>query len=213
MSALRATAVAAAAALALSAGPVATAASAQSVQVQRIVPAQPSGAGPQQVGVTIFFDFSPASQSLIEQVRRWAAGAGSGIVLDREPLASGSDPELTRGFFMARTLGVSGSVLPGLFGLQRSPLQGDQLRKALASLFQGTGINTLEFNAAWNSPATADGLTRAQSLAQRFGIPSAPAIVVNGTWRLTPAAGGATALVEALEHKVSQVSASETENQ
>lgn len=213
MSALRiAAAAAAAVALAATAGP-ATAAPAQSVEVQRIVPAQPSGAGPRHVGVTVFFDFSPASASLMEQIQRWAAGAGSSVVLDRQPLEKGSDPGLARGFIMAQTLGVSGSVLPGLFEIARGSLRGDQLRKALAGLFHGSGINGLEFNAAWKSPATEDGLTRARSLAERFGIQSAPAIVVNGVWRLTPAAGGPTALLEALESKVAEVSASETENQ
>lgn len=181
------------------------------VNVQRIVPAQPTGAPPDKVGVLVFFDFTPASERLLREVRQWAAGAGDGIVLDMEPVVSGKQPELARGFVVARTLGVTATVLPGLFQLGGSPLQDAQLHKALASLFQDAGINGLEFNAAWKSSAARTGVMHAQSLAERFDIASAPAVVVNGVWRLT--AAGPAGLVGVLRNKVAQVAASETENQ
>jgi len=181
------------------------------VTVQRIVPAQPTGAPPDRVGVLVFFDFTPASERLLREVRQWAAGAGDGIVLDMEPVDSGKHPELARGFVVARTLGVTATVLPGLFQLGDSPLKDKQLHQALASLFQDAGINGLEFNAAWKSNATRSGVMHAQSLAERFDIAAAPAVVVNGVWRLT--AAGPAGLMGALQNKVAQVAASETENQ
>lgn len=187
---------------------------ATTVDVQRIVPTQPSGATPDRIGVLVFFDFSPASRELLARLHQWAADAGSNVVLDREPLADAGAAPLVRAFVVARTLGIVDPVLPELFAMGGEKLKDDQQQKALAGVFGHWGIDALEFNAAWNSTAADAGLTRARSLAARFGVTRAPTIVVNGIWRLVPSAPDATAaLVAALDREVAAAASAEARNQ
>lgn len=194
--------------------PGAVAAATPAVTVRRIVPAQPSGATPDQIGVLVFFDFSPASADLMRRLHQWAANAGNDVVLDREPLAADAPEPLVRAFVVARTLGIVDPVLPELFALGTEPLKPDQQKQALAGVFQRWGIDALEFNAAWKSAAADAGVIRARALAERFDIGRAPAIVVNGMWRLVPGDANATAaLIAALGHRVTAVASAEAENQ
>lgn len=194
--------------------PGAAAAAGAAVAVQRIVPAQPSEATPDRVGVLVFFDFTPASQRLAAQLRQWSADAGQRVVLEREPLATAAPAPLVRAFVVARILGIADAVLPGLFEVGESPLKDDQKQKALAGVFQRWGIDALEFDAAWNSSAADAGVTRARALAERFGVKRAPAIIVNGIWRLVPADSGDTqALLAALDRQVAATATSEARNQ
>lgn len=184
------------------------------VAVQRIMPAQPSGATPDQIGVLVFFDFTPASRVLVARLRQWAANAGDNVVLDREPLAASAPEPLVRAYVVARILGIADPVLPELFNLDTDALKGDRQQKALAAVFRRWGIDELEFNAAWNSSAADTGVTQARALADRFGVTRAPAIVVNGLWRLVPADPGATdALIAALNHRVAAAASAEAQNQ
>lgn len=189
------------------------------VTVSRIVPAQPSQAAPDQIGVLVFFDFSPASRALLSRLVRWASGAGHHIVLDREPLLGGNgDVPLARAFMVARTLGVTDSVLPGLFRLAghapRKPSDAATATTAIAEVFAPAGINSVEFDAAWNSPATDNGLVRARALAARYQVSVAPTVIVNGLWRLVPAAGAAaSSLIAALNQQVAVVANGEAANQ
>ncbi len=189
------------------------------VVVSRIVPAQPSQAGPDQIGVLVFFDFSPASRAFLTRLGRWASGAGHHIVLDREPLlAGGNDAPFARAFVVARTLGVTDSILPGVFGLAadspRSPSGASVPINAIANIFKSAGINNVEFSAAWNSSTTDSGLVRARALAARYQVSRAPAVIVNGLWRLVPAAGAdASNLIAALDQQIAVVANREAVNQ
>ncbi|MGH8427114.1 MAG: DsbA family protein [Gammaproteobacteria bacterium] len=184
------------------------------VKTERIVPAQPSGAAPDQIGVLVFFDFSPASHALINYLEGWSGRAGQQVVLDREPLVANTPDPLVRAFIVARTLGVVEPVLPGLFKLAADtpaqPLTVQTLEKA----FEPWGIDPIEFGAAWQSPVATDGVIRARALAARYGVSSAPVIVVNGVWRLTPTAGANPQdLIAALDARIAAASTSEAENQ
>lgn len=199
--------------------PAASAAAAPpAVAVSRIVPAQPSLAAPNRIGVLVFFDFTPASRAFLARLKQWAAGAGPRIVLDREPLVKGDETPLARAFVVARTLGVTDSVLPNLFGFaadvsrkQRAPAPSTA---AIAGVFEPAGINGVEFTAAWNSPAADDGLIRARALAARYEVSGAPVVIVNGLWRLVPAAGAdAASLIAALDRQISVVGNTEAVNQ
>jgi len=187
--------------------------SAPAVDIANLVPAQPSGSRADQVGVVVFFDFSPASHRFLGRLERWAGNAGSEVVIDREPLVTPATAPLAHAFMTARTLGLSGPILEGLFSIRADPKQPGATRRALAKLFQSWGTGPLEFNAAWGSPATRDGFVRAQSLAERFGVANAPAIVVDGLWRLTPGRPDSlAALFDALDKKVGQAALIASEN-
>ena len=192
----------------------ATTPTAPPVDVYHLVPAQPSGSRPDQVGVVVFFDFGPESRRMLKRLDQWAANAGGEVVIDREPLVTPTSSPLARAFMAARTLGISGPVLDGLFNIRPDPAHPGETRKALAKLFQSWGTGPLEFNAAWNSTATRNGFVRAQSLAERFGVSGSPAIVVDGLWRLTPTGPGAVAaLFHELDKKVGEASLIASENQ
>lgn len=185
-----------------------------SVDINRLVPTQPSGTGAEQVGVVVFFDFSAASHALLKRIDKWAANAGSEIVIDREPYVTQLDMPLARAFMTSRTLGVTSPILDGLFNIQPNPSDPQATRKQLQSLFKTWGIGTVEFNAAWHAQVTDNGFTRAQSLAQRYGVTQAPAIVVDGIWRLTPAGpNDIGALMQALNDKVGKAAQIASENQ
>lgn len=198
------------------AAPTSSAASkaAPAVDVAPLVPAQPSGSRANQVGVVVFFDFSPASRAMLKRLSQWAANAGGEVVIDREPLVTPTDSPLAHAFMTARTLGIAQPVLDGLFNIRPDPTtQPDNTREAMAKLFQSWGTGPLEFNAAWSSAATRNGFIRAQSLAERFNIASAPAIVVDGLWRLTPTQpNDLAALFDALNDKVGEASLIASEN-
>ncbi|MGA7966078.1 MAG: DsbA family protein [Gammaproteobacteria bacterium] len=192
----------------------ATAKAPPAVDVAPLVPAQPSGSRADQVSVVAFFDFSPASRALLKRLNRWAANAGNEVVIDREPLITPTSSPLARAFMAARTLGIAQPVLDGLFNIRPDPAHPETTHHALAKLFQSWGAGTLEFNAAWSSAATSNGFIRAQSLAERFNITSAPAIVVDGLWRLTPTQPNDLAdLFSALNNKVSAAALIASENQ
>lgn len=192
----------------------ATTAGPRKVTVQRIVPAQPSGAAPDQIGVVLFFDFSPASLRLIRELRSWGGETGTQIVLDREPLPSmGSDP-LVRAFIVGRRLGVASEILPALFKLAAHLPPAGQIQRALADVFKPWGIEPVAFDAAWKSPRTSAGVTRALALEARYQVSSAPVIVVNGVWRIAaPPGTSPQALIAALNGRVAAVATSEAENQ
>ena len=184
------------------------------VNVSRLVPTQPSGAGAEQVGVIVFFDFSAASHTLLKRIDQWAVNAGSEVVIDREPYVTQLDMPLARAFMTSRTLGITNPVLDGLFNIPANAADPQATRKQLQSLFKTWGIGAVEFNAAWHAQVTHNGFIRAQSLAQRYGVKQAPAIVVDGIWRLTP--GGANdigALMQALNDKVASAALIASENQ
>lgn len=186
------------------------------VKVTRIVPAQPSQVAPAKVSVLVFFDFKPTSRTLFQALDAWAQGAGSGIVLDREPLVDSNKAPLAHAFVVARTLGVTGTVLPALFNLAAAPPkhknrnQDDAaaLKSAIADIFASAGINGIEFQAAWNSSVSKNGLLHARLMAGRFEAGSAPLLIVNGLWKLEPASGASTAeMIAALEHQVDEAKA------
>lgn len=186
---------------------------APAVNVANLVPAQPSGSRADQVGVVVFFDFTQESRRLLKRLNQWAANAGSEVVIDREPLVTPATAPLAHAFMAARTLGIPGPVLDGLFNIHTDPAHPGATRRALAKLFQSWGTGPLEFNAAWNSDATRNGFLRAQSLAERFGVAKAPAIVVDGLWRLTPGRPNAlAALFDTLGQKVGQAALTASEN-
>ncbi|MGH8271675.1 MAG: hypothetical protein ACRESG_05035 [Gammaproteobacteria bacterium] len=193
-------------------------AAAPAVAVNRIVPAQPSQAAPDQIGVLVFFDFSAASQALLGRLAQWASGAGHRIVLDREPLiGGGNDITFARAFVVARTLGVTDSVLPGLFALAaKTPAKQTDAAAttAIANIFKPVGINGVEFAAAWSSPAAGNGIVRARALAARYQIAQARVVIVNGLWRLVPAADAdASSLIAALNQQIAVVASGEAANQ
>ncbi len=189
-------------------------AAAPSVDIGRLVPTQPSGTGAEQVGVVVFFDFSATSHALLKRIDQWAASAGSEVVIDREPFVNQLDVPLARAFMTSRTLGVTNPILNGLFNIKPNPTDPQATQKQLKSLFKTWGIGEVEFDAAWNARVTDNGFTRAQSLAQRYGVTQAPAIVVDGIWRLTPAGPGAIgALMQALNDKVGKAALIASENQ
>lgn len=192
----------------------AAAAAAHRVSVARIVPAQPSGAAPDQIGVVLFFDFSPTSLALLRRMQAWGGESGEQIVLDREPLAAGGSDALVRAFVVARTLGVADEVLPGLFRLAAHRPPPAQLQQALADVFKRWGIEPIAFDAAWNSALATAGVTRALALAARYQVSRAPVIVVNGVWRIAAPPGAAMpSVIAALNTEVAAVSTSEAENQ
>lgn len=183
------------------------------VDITHLVPAQPSGSRADQVGVMVFFDFSPASRAMLKRLARWAANAGNEVVINREPLVSPISSPLARAFMAARTLGIAGPVLDGLYNIRPNPTHPKITHQALAQLFQSWGIGPLEFNAAMDSHATRNGFIRAQSLAERFDITRAPAIVVDGRWRLTLVKPDALAtLFDDLDQKVGKASLIASEN-
>jgi len=184
------------------------------VDISRLVPTQPSGTGAEQVGVVVFFDFSAASHTVLKRIDQWAASAGSEVVIDREPFVNQIDEPLALAFMTSRTLGVTNPVLDGLFNIPANPADPQATRKQLQSLFKTWGIGEVEFNAAWHAQVTHNGLIRAQSLAQRYGVKQAPAIVVDGIWRLAPAGpNDIGALMQALNDKVGKAALIASENQ
>lgn len=192
----------------------ATAPAAPPISVQRIVPAQPSGVAPDQIGVVVFFDFTPESRRLLARLHNWGANGGTRIVLDREPLVASLPDPLAHAFVVGRTLGVLDAVLPGLFKLGADAHAGAPDEAALEKVFAPWGIDTVEFDAAWNSPTAAAGVTRAQALAARYGVTGAPVIVVNGVWRIVAGPGASAGdLIAALNDRVAAVSTMEAENQ
>lgn len=184
------------------------------VVTSRLVPTQPSGTGAEQVGVVVFFDFGAASHALLKRIDQWAESAGNEVVIDREPFVTQLDMPLARAFVTSRTLGVTNPILNGLFNIKANPADPQATQKQLQSLFKTWGIGEVEFDAAWNAPVTGNGLTRARSLAQRYGVTQAPAIVVDGIWRLTPTNPNAIgALIQALNDKVGKAALIASENQ
>ncbi len=187
---------------------------APNVDISRLVPTQPSGTGAEQVGVIVFFDFSSTSHALLKQIDQWAANAGSEVVIDREPFVTQLNRPLARAFMTSRTLGVTNPVLDGLFNIKPNPADPQSTQKRLKSLFKTWGIGDVEFGAAWKAQVTDNGFIRAQSLAQRYGVTQAPAIVVDGIWRLTPTGPDAVgALMQALNDKVGKAALIASENQ
>lgn len=183
------------------------------VEIAPLVPAQPSGSRADQVGVVVFFDFSPSSRALLERLDRWATNAGGEVVIDREPLVTPASAPLARAFMAARTLGIAQPVLNGLFDIRPDLAHPDTMHQALAKLFRSWGAGPVEFNAAWDSAPTRNGFIRAQSLAERYGIKSAPAVVVDGLWRLTlTQPNDLAALFKALNDKVSAAALIASEN-
>ena len=183
------------------------------VDIARLVPAQPSGSRAEQVGVVVFFDFSPASRAMLKRLARWAANAGNEVVIDREPLVTPISSPLARAFMAARTLGIAGPVRDGLYNIRPDSAHPELTHRALARLFQSWGIGPLEFNAALDSQATRNGFIRAQSLSERYNITRAPAIVVDGRWRLTLVKPDALAtLFDDLDQKVGKASLIASEN-
>ncbi|HEX5314279.1 MAG TPA: DsbA family protein [Gammaproteobacteria bacterium] len=205
-----------AAPLLAAAPPAPASAAAAAVRIDRVVPAQPSGAGPDQIGVLVFFDFSPASQALMNYLEGWSARAGRHVALDREPLVTAAAAPLARAFVVARTLGVIEPVLPALFKLaaKEDPAAAPPTAMAVKGVFAPWGIDPIEFHAAWRSPVATDGVTRARALAYRFGVTTAPVIIVNGVWRLTPAPGTKPRkLIGALDARIAAAATLEAENQ
>ena len=184
------------------------------VDISRLVPTQPSGTGAGQVGVVVFFDFSAASHALLKRIDQWAADAGNEIVIDREPYVDQLDMPLARAFMTSRTLGVTNPILDGLFNIEPNPSDPQATRKQLQTLFKTWGIGKVEFDAAWKAQVTDNGFIRAQSLAQRYGVTKAPAIVIDGIWRLTAAGPNAIGpLMQALNDKVGKAALIASENQ
>ncbi|MGH8274491.1 MAG: hypothetical protein ACRES9_09635 [Gammaproteobacteria bacterium] len=196
------------------------------VAVTRLVPVQGSQTAPNRVGVLLFFNFTPASKALIGRLVTWAGGVGQTVVLDREPLVGDDPAVLARAFIVSRTLGVTASVLPALFelGANRPDMktmsyadkqkETKKLRAAVAGIFANVGIVGIEFNAAWHSKATDNGMVRARVLSERYGMKQAPALIVNGIWKLTPEAGASSAdVLAALDRKVGAAVAQITANQ
>lgn len=186
------------------------------VTVTTLVPSQPNGALIDQVGVTVFFTFAPESRILLKRLDRWASNAGDNVVIDREPIVPPGSSILAHAYMAARTLGIANPVLDGLFNIRPDPAHPQATRQALTKLFRSWGAGKLEFDAAWDSSATRGGMLRAESLAERFGIKTGPAIVVDGLWRLTPTRPGASAysaLFAALDTKVARAAQIASENQ
>lgn len=189
-------------------------ASAPPVLVSRLVPTQPSGADAEQIGVVVFFDFSHTSQRMLKRLDQWAANAGSEVVIDREPVVTPVTAPFARAFMTARTLGVTKPILSGLFTIKANPTDPKAVKKQFLTLFKTWGIGAVEFNAAWQAQVTDNGYIRAQTLAQRYGVRQAPALIVDGIWRLTLTKPGALAtLMQALNNKVSKASLIASENQ
>lgn len=182
------------------------------VKVTRLVPAQPSQVAPAKVSVLIFFDFKPASRALFQRLASWAGIAGSRVVLGREPLVGSDKAPLARAFMVARTLGVTETVLPALFDLAASRPDSAQagqdaspLKPAIADIFKSAGINKIEFMAAWQSGAAHAGLLHARTMAERFQAHASPLVIVNGSWKLAPSAGAsADEVIAALNREVNQ---------
>lgn len=189
------------------------------VAATRLVPAQPSLAGPERIGVLVFFDFTRASETLLARLPTWLGDTGRPIVLDREPVVTGTDATpFARAFMVARTLGVTSSVLPALVKLAQAGSANGQsqsrqqstgkMRAAIAAAFAQVGINQIEFTAAWNAPATSAGLVRARAMSARFQVASAPVLIVNGQWKLLPsAAASVTDILTALNVKLAAAAA------
>jgi hypothetical protein len=187
---------------------------AATVKVRRMIPAQPSQVAPDRVSVLVFFDFKPASKALFHALDAWAQGAGSEIVLDREPLVDSDKSPLAHAFVVARTLGVTETVLPALFKLAASPPepqnknQDDEvaLKSAIADIFDSAGINEIEFQTAWNSGASKSGLLHARLMSGRFEAKGAPLLIVNGLWKLEPGSGAsADETIAALDRQVNKI--------
>ncbi len=190
------------------------------VVATRVTPAQPSQAGPNRIGVLIFFDFNPGSQALFKQLAVWARGLGRPVVLDREPTVTGSGPvPLARAFVVARTLGVTDAVLPKLFQLAPTlpkmnrpgadrQAELNKVHAAIAKVFAAAGINRIEFSAAWNSAAADAGVIRARAMTGRFQVAQTPIVVVDGLWKLIPGSGASAGdIVAMLERKVTAAAA------
>lgn len=156
---------------------------ANAMAYERIVPNQPTGAGPDTVVVDVFFSFNDAKSHLLtKQIRHWHKTMNGNVDLRFIPLANRATDALVHAYYVAKDLNVLGSVEPGLWKLAGQ--SSDVTEKTLVPLFRSAGVASIDLHIAWRAPRVQDFLDRALATAERFNLHHKVGVIVNGEYRV-----------------------------
>lgn len=170
----------------------------------RLQHAQPT-ADSSRIEVVVVFSYTdPLSYELEPLLSRWYVEYRDTVDRVRLPVVVTERQRfLARAFFAARTLGVThrlhGALFDALHVAKRNLDDEDQV----ARFFSDQGVDPTDCRNAFHSSAVQTALHKAEVLNRGYEIDTTPAVIVNGTFKITPqSAGSLPRLLEILDHLI-----------
>lgn len=168
----------------------------------KIVPAQPTGAGPGKVEVTeVFWYGCGHCFTLDPAIESWRAKKPAYVEFVRVPAMWNDATRMhARVFYTAELLGKLDQLHTLIF--RELHVSGNPLNtvEKISEFFQKHGVSKDEFTQAFSSFAVESKLQRADFLNRRYRIQSVPTVVVNGKYSTDVGmAGGETQLFGLIE--------------
>ena len=115
--------------------------------------------------------------------REWLKHKSENVVFTRIAVAFGADWDPgARAYYAAEALGVLNKVHQPLFDAIHREKRKLNTEDELATFFAQQGVDQETFRRAYRSFQTETQLRRSNQLAQRYGIHSVPAVIVNGQY-------------------------------
>lgn len=171
---------------------------------RRVVPVQPTDAGPGQVEVTEFFWYGcPHCFAFEPYLENWLSHKPDNVLFKRVPaIANPAWEPQARAFYTAQVLGVLDKVHKPIFNeihVKRHFLNSEQ---DFETFFEHYGVSRQDFENAWNSFAVNTKLKQSKVLEQRYHILGVPTIIVAGKYSTGPQEGGFPKLIQVIDYLV-----------
>lgn len=158
--------------------------------------------------VTVFAYDDPQSFHFAPLLARWARDHAGAVHLVQLPVTGDPRKRLqARVYYAARLLGVAerlhGVLFDALHLAKRDLGDEDQL----TDFFAANGVDPAAFRQAFHSSAVQTALHKAQVLNHGYNTATAPALIVNGCYKITPQTAATPARwLAVLDHLVAQSS-------
>lgn len=155
---------------------------------QRVVPAQPTSAGPGQVEVIEFFWYGcPHCFAFEPYLENWLAHKPDNVVFRRIPAtANPAWAPQAHAFYTAQVLGIVDKVHKPIFDeiqVKRHFLNSEQ---DFEQFFEKYGVGKQDFENAWNSFAVNTKLKQSKVLEERYRVLGVPTVIVAGKYSTGP---------------------------
>jgi thiol:disulfide interchange protein DsbA len=139
-----------------------------------------------------FFTYDCASCSTLDkELVNWRRALPSNVQLVRVPATYNALARLhAEAFYTAKRLDKLDQLDGVLYEAVQRDGRGLSTVEALATLFAGLGVEPQAFASVFNSPEVYVDVERAAHLNDRYGVMSAPALVVGGRYLTTPEIAG-----------------------
>jgi len=153
----------------------------EGVDYERLAQQQPTDTGSKVEVRELFWYGCPHCYRLEPYIERWLARKPAEAEFIRTPAAMVPHwQDHARAFYTAEILGILPQTHRPMFDAIH--VNGNKLSsvEALASFFEGFGIEKAKFYKTFRSFAVETRLRRAKTLAQRYNLQGVPAVIVNG---------------------------------